>query len=151
MSTLVAIAYDDPYRAEDVRLTLRKMQRDYLLDLDDAVVAVKDDKGRIRLDQPHNLTGAGAVGGGFWGALIGLLFMAPLLGMAVGAAAGAISGALTDVGLDDKFVKELAGTMKPRSSVLFALKGTGGKILRSSLAHEDEAKLQRALSTVKAA
>ena len=164
MSTLVAIAYDDPYRAEDVRLMLRKMQRDYLLDLDDAVVAVKDDKGRIRLDQPHNLTGAGAVGGGFWGALIGLLFMAPLLGMAVGAAAGAISGALTDVGLNDTFMKDLAATLKPRSSVLFALvrsstpdrvldelKGTGGKILRSSLAHEDEAKLQRALSSVKAA
>jgi uncharacterized membrane protein len=164
MSTLVAIGYDNPYRAEEVRLMLRKMQRDYLIDLEDAVVAVKDDKGRISLSQAHNLTGTGAVSGGFWGALIGLLFMAPLLGMAVGAAAGAISGALTDVGLDDKFMKDLAANLKPGSSVLFALvrrstpdrvldelKGTGGKILRSSLAHEDEARLQQAISAVKAA
>jgi len=164
MSTLVAIAYNDPYRAEEVRTMLRKMHRDYLVDIDDAVVAVKDDKGRIRLDQPHNLTAAGAVRGGFWGALIGLLFMAPLLGIAVGAAAGAISGALTDVGINDAFMKELAATLKPGGSVLFALvrtatpdrvldelKGTGGKILRSSLSHEDEARLQSAISAGKAA
>jgi len=165
MGTLVAIAYNDPYRAEEVRTMLRKMHRDYLVDIDDAVVAVKDEKtGRIRLDQPHNLTGAGAVSGGFWGALIGLLFMAPLLGMAVGAAAGAISGALTDVGINDAFMKELAASLKPGGSALFALvrtatpdrvleelKGTGGKILRSSLSHEDEARLQKAISAVKAA
>lgn len=164
MSTLVAIAYNDPYRAEEVPTTLRKMHRDYLVDIDDAVVAIKDEKGRIRLDQPHNLTAAGAVSGGFWGALIGLLFMAPPLGMAVGAAAGAVSGALTDVGINDGFMKELAATLKPGSSVLFALvntaspdrvldelKGTGRKILRSSLSHEDEARLQKALSAVKAA
>ena len=150
MSTLVAIAYNDPYRAEEVRTMLRKMHRDYLVDIDDAVVAVKDEKG--------------AVSGGFWGALIGLLFMAPLLGMAVGAAAGAISGALTDVGINDAFMKELATTLKPKSSALFALvktaspdrvldelKGTGGKILRSSLSHEDEARLQKAIGAVKAA
>lgn len=164
MSTLVAIGYNDPYKAEEVRLMLRKMKKEYLIDLDDAVVAVKDEKGRIRLNQPFSLAGAGAVSGGFWGALIGLIFMVPLLGMAVGAAAGAASGALTDVGLDDRFMKDLADTLKPGSSVLFALvrtaspervlaelQGTGGKLLRSSLAHEDEAKLQKALDAAKAA
>jgi len=163
MSTLVAIGYSDPYRAEEVRLMLRKMQRDYLIDLEDAVVAVKDDKGKVRLNQP-SLVGAGAATAGFWGALIGLLFMAPLLGLAAGAAAGAISGALTDVGINDKFMKDLADTMKPRSSVLFALvhtatpervleelKGRGGKVLQTSLTHESEAKLQQALSAGKAA
>jgi uncharacterized membrane protein len=164
MSTLVAIGYSDPYKAEEVRLMLRRMQKEYLVDLEDAVVAVKDDRGKIRLNQAFSLTGAGAISGGFWGALIGLLFLNPLLGMAVGATAGAVSGALTDVGLDDKFMKELATTLKPGSSVLFALvrtstpervldelKGTGGTVLRSSLAHEDEARLQRALSAVRAA
>jgi uncharacterized membrane protein len=164
MSTLVAIGYGDPYRAEEVRLMLRKMQRDYLIDLEDAVVAVKDDQGRVRLNQPSSPTAAGAASGGFWGALIGLVFMAPFLGLAMGAAAGAISGALTDVGITDTFMKELAETMKPGSSVLFALvrtatpqrvldelKGTGGKLLHTTLAHEDEAKLQKALSTAKAA
>jgi uncharacterized membrane protein len=164
MSTLVAIGYNDPYKAEEVRLMLRKMQKEYLIDLEDAVVAVKDAKGKVRLNQPVSTAGAGAISGGFWGALIGLIFMVPLLGMAAGAAAGAVTGALTDVGLDDRFMKDLAQTLTPGSSVLFALvrsstpdrvldelKGTGGKILRSSLAHEDEAKLQKALSSAKAA
>jgi uncharacterized membrane protein len=164
MSTLVAIGYNDMYKAEEVRLMLRKMKKEYLVDIEDAVVAVKDDKGKIRLNQPFSLAGSGAVSGGFWGALIGLVFLNPLLGMAIGATAGAISGALTDVGIDDEFMKELAATLKPGSSVLFALvrtaspervleelQGTGGKILRSSLAHEDEAKLQKALGAAKAA
>src|SRR5215470_270158 len=151
MSTLVVIEYDDQFKAEEVRLSLMKMQKDYLIDLEDAVVAVKDQQGKVRLHQAVNLTAAGAVSGGFWGSLIGLIFLNPLLGMAVGAASGAVSGALTDVGLDDKFMKELAATMKPGSSVLFVLvkkatpdkvldevKGTGGKILRTSLSHEDE-------------
>src|SRR5262245_2292254 len=163
MSTLVVIEYDDPFKAEEVRLALLKMQKDYLIDLGDAVVAVKDDKGKIRLHQSVNLTGRGAISGGFWGALIGLIFLNPLLGMAIGAAAGAVTGALQDVGIDDKFMKELATGLPNRSSALFVLvrkatpdrvleeiKGTGGKILRTSLTHEDEGKLQAALNAAKA-
>jgi len=162
MSTLVVIGYDDPFKAQEVRLKLAKMQKDYLIDLEDAVVAVKDEKGKVKLHQAVNLTAAGAVSGGFWGALIGLIFLNPLLGMAVGATAGGVSGALTDVGIDDKFMKELAGDMNPNSSVLFILvrkatpdkvleeiKGTGGHILKTSLSHEDEAKLQAALAAAK--
>ena len=162
MSTLVVIGYDDPFKADEVRLTLMKMQKDYLIDMEDAVVAVKDQKGKVRLHQAVNVTAAGAVSGGFWGALIGLMFLNPVLGMAVGATAGAVSGALTDVGIDDKFMKELATTMSPGSSALFVLvrkatpdkvldeiTGTGGKILKTSLSHDDEAKLQAALSAAK--
>jgi uncharacterized membrane protein len=91
-----------------------------------------------------------------------MLFLNPLLGMAMGASAGAVSGALTDVGIDNKFMKDLAANMKPGSSTLFVLvrkatpdkvfdeiKGTGGKVLKTSLSHEDEAKLQAALSAAK--
>jgi uncharacterized membrane protein len=162
MSTLVVVAYDDEFKAEEVRLKLWKMQKDYLIDLGDAVVAVKDKSGKVKLHQAVNLTAAGAVTGGFWGSLIGLIFLNPLLGLAMGAAAGAVSGALTDIGIDDKFMKELAATMQPGSSTLFVLvrkatpdkvleelAGTGGKILRSSLSHDDEAKLQAALNAAK--
>ena len=86
-----------------------KMQKDYLIDLEDAVVAVKDQKGKVRLHQAVNVTAAGAVSGGFWGALVGMLFLNPLLGMAMGATAGAASGALADVGIDDKFMNDEAG------------------------------------------
>ncbi len=162
MSTLAVIGYDDQYKAEEVRLKLKKMQKDYLIDLEDAVVAVKDEKGKVKLHQALNLTAAGAVSGGFWGTLIGLIFLSPLLGMAVGATAGAVSGALADVGIDDKFMKELADSMKAGSSVLFVLvrratpdkvleelKGTGGKVLKTSLSHDDEAKLQEALNAAR--
>jgi len=162
MSNLVVIGYDDQFKAEEVRLMLWKMQKEYLIDLEDAVVAIKDDKGKLKLHQAVSLTAAGAMTGGFWGALIGLIFLNPLLGLAVGAAAGAVSGTLADVGIDDKFMKELAETMHAGSSVLFILvrratpdkvlaelKGTGGKVLKTSLSHDDEAKLQEALSAAK--
>jgi len=162
MSTLVVIEYDDMYKAEETRLLLRKLQKDYLIDLEDAVVAVKDPQGKVKLHQAVNLTAMGAVSGGFWGSLIGLIFLNPLLGLAVGAGAGAASGALSDVGINDNFMKELASGMTPGSSALFVLvrkstpdkvleelTGTGGKILKTSLTHEDEAKLQAALSAQK--
>ncbi|MGZ8248175.1 DUF1269 domain-containing protein, partial [Methylomagnum sp.] len=85
MSELIVIGYDNPFQAEEVRMKLLKMQRDYLIDLEDAVVAVKDANGKVKLNQIYPLTQAGAIGGGFWGALIGMLFLNPLLGAAVGA------------------------------------------------------------------
>ncbi len=162
MSTFVAIEYDDPHKAQEVRLTLVKLQREYLIDMEYAVVAVKDEAGKIKLHQAVNLTAAGAVSGGFWGSLIGLLFLNPLLGAAVGASAGAVSGALTDVGIDDNFMKKLAEGLRPNTSVLFVLvrkstpdkvlaeiKQYGGTVLQTSLSHEDEAKLQAALDETK--
>ena len=162
MSTLVVIAYENPYAAEEVRLKLRKLQAEYLIDLEDAVVAIKDQKGKVKLNQAVDLTAAGAVSGGFWGSLIGLIFMNPLLGLAVGASAGAVSGALTDVGIDDGFMRDLAGTLAPGTSALFVLvrkvtvdkvleelRGSGGKVMKTSLSHDDEEKLQAALSSAK--
>ena len=162
MSTLVVIGYNELHKAEEVRLTLVKLQKDYLIDLEDAVAVTKDANGKIKLHQAVNLTAAGAVGGGFWGMLIGLIFLNPLLGLAIGASAGAVSGALSDVGINDQFMKDLAATMQPNSSALFVLvrkstpdkvleevKGTGGTVLKTSLSHEDETKLQAALSAAK--
>ncbi len=162
MSDLVVIGYDDQFKAEEVRLMLWKMQKEYLIDLEDAVVAEKNDKGKIKLLQAQNLTADGALTGGFWGSLIGLLFLNPLLGAAVGASVGAASGALTDVGINNNFMKELAESLHPGSSALFVLvrsmtpdkvleelKGTGGKVLKTSLSHDDQAKLQAALIAAK--
>jgi uncharacterized membrane protein len=162
MAELIVIEYDNVHKAEEVRLMLQKLQRDYLLDLADAVVAVKDENGKVKLNQIHNLTALGAVSGGFWGTLVGLIFLNPLLGAAAGAAAGAVSGALTDVGINDKFMKDIAAGFSNGTSALFVLcrkatpdkvleelKGTGGKILQTSLTHEQESKLQAALDTAK--
>lgn len=162
MSELVVIGFDNESMAEEVRLALFRMQKAHLVDLEDAVVAVKAKDGQIRLHQSSNPMAGGAVSGGFWGTLIGTLFLSPLLGAAVGAAAGAVKGALTDVGINDSFIHDLATTLKPGCSALFVLvrkvtpdkvlaelQGVGGKILKTSLSHEKEQKLQAALHAVR--
>ena len=164
MSDLVIIAFPTEAKAEEVRQKLLSMQKEYLLELGDAVIAVKDDKGNIKLNQMINTTAAGAVGGAFWGALIGLIFLMPLAGAALGAAGGAVGGALTDLGINDKFMKETAAAIQPGTAALFVLlrkitadkvleglKGEGGKVLKTSLDHTKEAALQAALAGVQAA
>lgn len=159
MSDLIAIAYDDRFKAEEVRLTLAKLQTEHLIELEDAAVVIKTEDGKVKLNQAVNLAGAGAVGGGFWGLLIGTLLFSPLFGAAVGAATGAISGALSDIGVDDDFMRDLGATLQPGTSALFILvrKVTpdkvleqvskyGGKVLRTSLSKDKEAQLQEVLS-----
>ena len=104
MSTLVAVGYNEAFKADEVLLKLRKMQREYLLDLDDAAVAIKDAQGKVKLHQTNNLTAAGAIRGGFWGSLIGLIFLCPTLGFAVGATTGA-----SDSGFARPYTKRIAG------------------------------------------
>ncbi len=158
MSTLIVIVYPDELKAEQVRLDFLKMQKEYLVSLEDAVIAVKKPDGKVKLNQMYNLTLGGAMSGGLWGTLIGLIFLNPLLGLVVGAGAGAVAGALSDVGINDDFMKKLAATITPGSSALFVLvdsaitdkvraelQGTGGKILQTSLSTPDEEKLQKAL------
>ena len=118
MADLVVIEYPDEHKAQEVRLTLAKLQQEYLIDMEDAVVAVKDERGKVKLHQAVNMTAAGAASGGFWGTLIGVLFFGPFFGIGTlaGAAAGAVSGALSDVGINDDFMKKLSDGFKPGSS-----------------------------------
>jgi uncharacterized membrane protein len=158
MSELVVIGFEDEHTAFAMRAELAKLQKEYLIDMEDVVVVTKDDKGKVKLHQAFNLTAAGAVGGAFWGTLIGLIFLNPLLGAAIGAGAGALSGKLRDIGISDKFMKELAETFKPGSSALFVLfrkvtpdkvldqlKGFQGKILKTSLTADKEEELRKVL------
>ena len=164
MSELVVIAFPSEAKAEEVRQKLLAMQQEYLIELGDAVIAVKDAKGQIKLNQLLNTTAAGAVSGTFWGTLIGLIFLMPLAGAALGAASGAIGGALTDVGINDKWMKDTAAAIQPGTAALFLLirkvtadkvlerlKGEGGTVLKTSLDHTKEAALQQALAGVQAA
>lgn len=159
MSKLIIVSYDDEHKAEEMRLKFLKMQKEYVVNIEDAVVVVKNRDGKVKLQQMVNLPVLGASGGGFWGLLVGILFLHPLLGLAVGAAAGAVSGALSDVGIDDAFMKNLAATFTPGSSALCILlnnptmdkmldelRGSGGTVLQTSLSHENEARLQSALN-----
>ena len=159
MSELIALAFDDEYKADEVLVTLAKLEKEYLMDLDDACVVIRRKDGKVKLKQAHDLVVAGAAGGSFWGLLLGILFLNPLVGVLVGAAAGALSGATTDYGIDDNFMKDLGKHLEPGTSAIFMLirKSTpdkvlpelqkfNGRILRTSLSKEDEAKLQEELT-----
>ncbi|NCC26979.1 MAG: DUF1269 domain-containing protein [Gammaproteobacteria bacterium] len=131
MSDLIVVSFPQEHLAFELRAELAKMQKAYLIDMEDVVVVTKDDAGKVKLHQAVNLSAVGAVGGGFWGMLIGLVFLNPLLGAAVGAGAGALSGKFSDIGIDDDFMKGLAQNFQPGCSAVFILvrKVTADKVL----------------------
>ena len=160
MSDLLVIEFPSEAKAEGVRETLLAMQKEYLIELGDAVVAVKEANGRVKLNQLFQPVAQGAVSGMFWGSLIGLLFMMPL----AGAASGALGGRLTDLGINDEFMKQAARTLQSGNAALFllirkmtthkvlaALRGAGGTVMRSSFDETKEEALQAALAGVRAA
>ncbi|HEU4660920.1 MAG TPA: DUF1269 domain-containing protein [Pseudolabrys sp.] len=167
MSSLVVLDFDGIHTADEVLNKLRSMQKEYLIDLEDACVVERDKNGKVHVKQALNLTAVGAAGGGsrgaLWGAIVGLLFLNPLAGMAIGAitgaGAGALAGSLTDYGISDEFIKKLSETIPKESSALFILfrtvnedkvlpelKGYKPRILRTSLSDEGEKKLRSALA-----
>ena len=159
MSDLVFIAFPTEQQAEEVRNKILTMQKEYLIQIGDAVIATKDSSGRVGLNQLVNLTATGAMSGAAWGALFGLIFLNPLLGAALGAASGALRGRLTDFGINDDFMKSAAAALEPgtaglfllirsmtTSKVLAALAGTGGKVLQTSFDETKEEALRAALA-----
>jgi uncharacterized membrane protein len=158
MASLIAIAYPDAATAEQVRAELGRASKEYLVELHDAVVVEHDANGKIKLHQAYSTTGVGAAGGAMWGGLIGLLFLAPLFGMAIGAASGALAGKIGDAGVNDDFMKQLGAKLPPGGAALIALgrsdtpdrvlerlRPFGGEVVQTSLSDEDEAKLRTAL------
>ncbi len=79
MSDLVVIVYPTEAKAEEVRQRLLELQKEYIIKLGDAVIATKTEAGKIKLNQLMNTTATGAVSGSFWGMLIGILFLNPLV------------------------------------------------------------------------
>jgi uncharacterized membrane protein len=159
MADLLVIEFPTEAQAEEVRRKVLAMQKEYLIELGDAVVAVKQPDGNVKLNQLFQPVTAGALSGALWGSLIGLLFLMPLAGAAVGAASGALGGKLTDLGVNDDFMREAAKTLQSGNAALFLLirkmttdkvlrelEGVGGKVLRSSFDETKEEALRAALA-----
>jgi uncharacterized membrane protein len=167
MSNLVVLGFDGIHTADEVLNKLRSLQKEYLIDLEDACVVEREKGGKVFVKQAVNLTALGAAAGGsrgaLWGALVGLLFLNPLAGMAIGAltgaGAGALSGSLTDYGIPDDFVKKLGQTIPENSSALFVLFRSVNedkvlpeiepfkpRVLRTSLSTEAEERLKAELN-----
>jgi uncharacterized membrane protein len=159
MSNLVVLAFDNENDAFALRDKLIQLQKQHIIALEDAAVVVRKQDGKVKVKQVVGLTGAGALGGAFWGMLIGLLFWAPWLGLAIGAVTGAIAGKFSDVGVDDKFIKEVGAKIEPGHSALFLLvksatqdkvleevKDFKATIIQTSLSDEQEAHLREVFS-----
>jgi uncharacterized membrane protein len=161
MSSLVVLAFDNETGAEQLRDDLLQLQKEHLIGLEDAAVAVRNKEGKVKIKPVTSLAGAGALGGAFWGLLFGLIFFVPVFGMLVGAAAGALAGKYQDIGVDDKFIKEVGDTLQPGTSALFLLvrevvpdkvedtlkKYKNVKVLKTSLTKEQEEKLRHAFAS----
>jgi uncharacterized membrane protein len=160
MSSLVVVGFPTMTEAEQVRRELVGLQREQLVAVEDAVVVERDAEGTVHLHQAVNLTAAGALGGGFWGSLVGMLFLNPLLGAAVGAGIGAASGSLSDLGINDDFMRELGDTLPAGSAALCLLlrdatpdrvierlraHAPHARLLRTNLSHTDESRLRELL------
>lgn len=169
MSELIVVGFKDTEQADRALNELVRLTKEPLIDLEDAVVAIRSPDGTVRIKQSVNLIGMGAAQGGLsgalWGSLVGLLFLNPLLGFAAGAAVGAGSGALAsslgDYGIDDDLIRSIGDTLQPNTSALFVLvrkvqpekvladiSGAGfkGRVIRSSLSPDQEQRLQTASS-----
>ncbi len=167
MSDLVVLGFDGVNAADEVLTKLRALQKEHLIDLEDACVVIRDADGKVQIKQALNLTALGAASGMSTGVLVGaiagLLIMNPLAGMAVGGLAGAgfgaLSGSLSDYGINDEFIKELGGSISNSSSALFVLvkrstadkvipeiESFNPKVLKTSLSNEQEEKLKAALA-----
>jgi uncharacterized membrane protein len=157
MSSLLVFAFDTETGAKEMIEDVKALQKQQLITVSDAATVVRQPDGKVKVKQANSLVGAGALGGAFWGMLIGLLFFAPWLGLAVGAITGAIAGKVSDYGIDDDFIKEVGATVEPGHSALFMmvesmtedkvlaeLSKHNAKLLRTNLSAEDDAKLREA-------
>lgn len=160
MSELIIIGYDDHATAEKAYQKVIDLQRDFIVDLNGLATVQIDDEGKKHVEMPQKIVGASAAAGGLWGVLIGILFLAPGLGLLVGGAVGALSGKLSKVGINKAFRERVEGLLAPGSAavVIMANKITedkfnsamgefGGTVLQTSLSEEDETELATELAS----
>jgi len=161
MSNLIVLAFDTEAGATNMLAEVGRLQKMQLIALDDAATVIRHADGKVKVKQVNSLVGAGAFGGAFWGMLIGLLFFAPWLGLAVGAVTGALAGKVSDIGVDDEFIKSVSAKLQPGTSAIFLmvreattdrvlddLRGIQGvSVIQTSLSHEAEERLRETFAT----
>lgn len=157
---LVVLGFPDESSAFSLRELLCQLEEEGILEVGDAVVATRNQQGKVRLHQSLPLVATGAALGSFSGMLLGMLILNPLFGSVVGAAVGAAAATFRDAGIDDSFMTSLTETLTPGSSALFVvvrktkpedlierLKPFAGrcKVLQNTMTPENEATLRRCL------
>jgi uncharacterized membrane protein len=162
MSEMMVLGFETEAAADQFGLTLAQLQKDMIVQLQDAAEVVRDPDGKPHVKHGHNLVGAGAMGGAFWGMLFGLLFFIPFLGLAIGAGMGALMGKMGKTGVDKAVLEQMKDAVPPGKAGWFlvisqmtedkffaAVEGTQAKVVRTNLTEEQEAQLKEAFGAKK--
>jgi uncharacterized membrane protein len=162
MSELMVLGFESEAEADEFGLKLAQMQKDLIVELQDAAEVIRDPDGKPHVKHGRSLVGVGAMGGAFWGMLFGLLFFVPFLGLAIGAGMGALFGKLGKTGIDKQVLSEMSDAVPPGKAGWFLLiakmtedkfmagiEGTSARLVRTSLSMEQEAELKKAFGAGK--
>ena len=158
MADLVVIGYPDEATAERAFEVVSQLEHDLVVQVVGAAVVVKHPDGKTRMVARTGATSSGALMGGFFGLLIGLLFFIAVGGLLIGGLIGAVAGTMRDWGIKYDFRQRTKDVLRPGRAalVLFLLKWTedkavaalaplGGEVLRTSLSEQATAEINAAL------
>jgi uncharacterized membrane protein len=162
MSELMVLGFENELEADRFGVKLAEMQKDMIVQLQDAAEVVRDADGKPHVKHGHSLVGVGAMGGAFWGMLFGLLFFIPFLGLAIGAGMGALFGKMGKTGIDHQVLEQMGDAVPPgkagwfllisqltEDKFLAAVQGANAKLVRSNLTAEQEEQLKHAFGARK--
>jgi uncharacterized membrane protein len=154
---LVAISFDDEYKADEARVALRRMQGDGLIDIAETATVVMSLDGKLRLSQDTDLTSQRRTQG-HWIGIAAALATGTMPFILAGTVAGTVIGKLADHGITDSVMKKIGQTLAPCTSALFVLvreaahpetvvkrlRPLGGKVAYTTLTPEAEKELSEA-------
>ena len=162
MSEMMVLGFENEMEADRFGLKLAELQRDMIVQLEDAAEVVRDPDGKPHVKHGSHLVGAGALGGAFWGMLFGMLFFVPFLGLAFGAAMGALMGKAGKTGIKHAVLEQMGDAVPPGKAGWFLLigqmtedrfmesiAGSNAKVVRTNLSKEDEEELKAAFGAKK--
>jgi uncharacterized membrane protein len=165
MSTLIALVFDDPYKADEARAALLRLEGEGLIELEETAVIAKKEGERVRISQDTNVIAnrkqAGHVLGIIAANLTGTM---PLI--FIGTVVGRLVGRFTDDGVTNKFINQVKKDLVPGTSALLLCGSSAPahrqkvferlsqftpKVLESDLPPELEREVERRLQGQRAA
>jgi uncharacterized membrane protein len=154
---LIAIGYDDMFKADEARIAVKRMAYEGICRLQDSAAVIKQYDGRLVLSRDEDIV-ATRKNAGHWVGILAALATGVQPLILVGTAAGALIGRLTNTGLDGKFLKDVGKALQPGRSALFVLGGNalgdvmlerlkplGGTVLHATVSDEVIREISQAL------
>ena len=133
MSEFLAITFDGADSAASALKSIRSLEHEGRIRLEDTAVVRKDADGKVNI---HNEMASGTEAGVAVGAVLGAVVFTvfPVVAIVGGAVAGGLVGRAAAPGLDGKFVKEVGADLPPGGSALFLqIKSGDAEILVGAL------------------